>query len=192
MAGGEAVLAREHHQLHQQLVEGRTPGPTDHARPHLGRPHSLAWLRRQAHLRLVRGGVRVLVRVRRMGPAARKARAMEGLVAQPRGKVLLLPWQGQHSIPHHHLACHDHGLLGGASADRKDRAAAQPSLQCPRERILDALGPTVQQEPRHRHSVARHPFEVRPGHGPLLPERQHARGQGRRLVLGRFRRENQR
>ena len=82
---------------------GRTSRPRHHARHRLGRAIAAGRLRRQAHIRVVRGRYRLPLRVHRVGTEDRRSRPLEKLLAGglPR---LLLHGQGQHPLPHDNLA----------------------------------------------------------------------------------------
>ncbi len=105
---------------------------------------------------------------------------MEGVLDRPRGPFLLLPGQGQHTVPHHHLACHPAWLW-----------RPQPPLRRASQRVADVQGGEVLQEPWRRRGRPQFPEEVRLGPGALLSDGQHARGQGRRFLLGGLRRQDQ-
>ena len=85
----------------------RHPAASDDARPRLGRAHSGPRLRRgpeQADLRLVRRGDRLPVGEHRVGARARRTGGLARLVADRGRNARVLPGEGQHRLPHRHLA----------------------------------------------------------------------------------------
>ena len=102
---GANALASERPQLRSQ-PRSRGQAARDDARHRLGRPGPGRGLPRghEAHLRLVRRGDRLPLRRRRVGAQRRPARGLARVVAEPRVAQLLLHGQGQHPVPHGHLA----------------------------------------------------------------------------------------
>ena len=89
-----------------------------------GVPHPGRGLRRgreQADLRLVRRGDRLPLGLDRVGGDARRARRVARVVAEPGGRALLLPGQGQHRLPHRHLAVDADRLRRGRRVRRRAR-----------------------------------------------------------------------
>ena len=118
-------LAPERQELLARAAR-RDPAAADHPRPRLGRADPGPRLRRgraEADLRLVRRGDRLSLGVDRMGRAARRAGRLARVVAEPRLGALLLPGQGQHRLPHRHLAGDAARLRGGRRVRRRPRHA---------------------------------------------------------------------
>ena len=101
-------LAAERQAVLAELRPG-AQAAADHARSRLGRPDTrsrLRGIRRQADLRLVRRGDRIPLRVDRVGRESRDARRMARVVAEPGSRAHVLHGEGQHRLPHGHLAEH--------------------------------------------------------------------------------------
>ena len=101
-------LAPERQALLAQLRQG-AEAARDHAGPRLGGADPGRGLRRagrQADLRLVRRGHRLPLGRDRVGRGARRARRLARVVAEPGCRARVLHGEGQHRLPHRHLAEH--------------------------------------------------------------------------------------
>ena len=98
----QGALAQARPQLHASAVLERGPArPRDHPRPRLGRPDPGRGLRRQAHLRLVRGRHRLPLGGDGVGASSTASPdAWRDWWEDPTAKTLLLHRQGQHLLPH--------------------------------------------------------------------------------------------
>ena len=173
----------------------RAEAAADHARPRLGRPGSGRRLRgdaRQADLRLDRRRHRLPLRRRRVGGEPRHSRRLARLVAGPRRAPRLLHGQGQHRLPHGHLAAPCCSATAREESSGPGAATLDAAGRRRRERVPDHGGQAVQREPGRRHLRQRLPRALRRGPAPLLPDRGRARDAGHRLHLGRVRPPQQR
>ena len=142
---------------------------------HWGVPVPFAGLRGQADLRLDRGGHRLPLGQRRVGGAhAATPDAWERWWKDDAVPPVLLHRQGQHPLPHRHLAGHPDGPR------RHD-----PAVRRARQRVHELRRPEGLQERWHRHHRPRPAEGVRPGPDPLLPDAQRAREQRHRLLVRR-------
>ena len=100
----------------------------DDPRHRLGRSGSGRGLSRghEAHLRLVRRGDRLPLRHHRVGAQRRPARGVARVVAEPGRAQLLLHGQGQHRLPHGHLALDADGLRRRPAASVQRRLERVP------------------------------------------------------------------
>ena len=108
----------------------------------------------------------------------------------PEARARVLHGQGQHRLPHDHLA-------GGADRIRRGRRArgrppADASGQRRRVRVPDHGAPAVQRKPGRRHLRPGLSRALRRGRAPLLPDRCRARDARHRFHLGRVRPPEQR
>ena len=139
----------------------------------------------QADLRLVRRGDRLPVGEHRVGARARRAGRLAGVVAERRRTARVLPGQGQHRLPHGHLAV-DPARLRRRRRGRR-RQAAPPARRRVRDRVPEHGGEAVLDEPRPLDLPARLPRPLRPGSAALLPDRREPGDAGHRLHVGRLR-----
>ena len=152
-----------------------------------GVPIPVPGLRRargQADLRLVRRRHRLPLGLDRVGGESRHARRLARVVAEPVRRARVLHGEGQHRLPHRHLAEHPPRLRRGwrdRCGTRRARAPRQRRLQ----RVPDDGGAEVQLEPRGRDPRTRLPQPLRPGRPPLLPLHRRPGDAGHRLhVVG--------
>ena len=175
-------LAVQRSAVHPELAGVRAQGPAHNQGHVLGRARSAPG---DGRTRSSTSGSRrssVTCRPARNGPrASARPDAWKEYLDGSRGQELLLPGQGQHSVPHHHLAFHTDGLR-----------RSQPPLRRAGQRVPDLQGGEALQEqgavsidiPSILKTLRRRP-------GALLPGDQHAGGQGRRLLLGGLRDQGQ-
>ena len=172
---GADALAAERPQLRAQPRAGGEAARDD-PRHRLGRPRPGRGLSRghEAHLRLVRRGDRLPLRRHRVGAQRRPARGVARVVAEPGRAQLLLHGQGQHRLPHRHLALDADGLR------RRPAAPVQRRL----ERVPDDERQQGEHEPRSRDLGQGLPRPLRARRAALLPHRRRARDAGQRLHVG--------
>ena len=169
------TLEVERQELHHRIPGGRPPRPRHHAGHRLGRPSAAGGLRRQAHLRLVRGGHRLPVRLHRVGQEPGRAGPLGGLL-EGRKPLVLLHGQGQHTLPHHHLA---------RPAPRIRRP--QPALRRARERVHEPRGLQALHQPQLGHLAAGVSGPLRPRPAALRDSRRYAGDERLRLLVARVR-----
>src|SRR5438105_3833787 len=133
------------------------------AAPGMGRPP------RQAALRLVRRGHRILLRQRRVGRDGRPARCLARLVAGPGVAPLLLHGCGQHRLPHDDLAEHAARLRQRRKSGRRSRPEPTAAIQRRLHRHADHERIEAVDEPRTWHLRAGLPVALRRRSAPLLP-----------------------
>ena len=113
-----------------------------------------------------------------------------GVLAGPGLQILLLHGQGQHRLPHDHLAGHADGLRG---LRRRGRAGGlQPAVRRAGQRVRDAAGPQDIDVAELGGLGAGLPGAPRSGPASVLLLGEHARVGGRELLLGRVRAAQQR
>ena len=177
-AGGVAGYPRGLASTRPELLEGLggrgPPGSGHHPRPGLGnRPaggRPGAW---QAHLRLVRGRDRLPVGIQGVGAAPGRARGVAPVVGGRGCPIRLLHREGQHPVPHHHLA-------GDAARLRR----AEPAHRRARQPVRDLQGRQGVGQPRRGPHHRRGPGPVPGRRAPLRPGRLPARAE-RHGPLGR-------
>ncbi len=123
---GQRPLASQRDQFLAWLSEGRTQRPANHSRHPVGHPGAVGGVRTKTTIRLVRGGDGLSHRQRRVGAQHRPAGKVERVVVRPGRQDLLLYGQGQHYLPHHHLARRIDGRR--PSLRRRSNQDAEPAL----------------------------------------------------------------
>ena len=154
------ALAPERPQLLARARRRACKPRADHARPRLGRPDPGARATRSARTSGSTSGstpsIGYLSAAIEWAREPRRAGRLARLVAEPGGAALLLHGQGQHRLPHGHLAAHA-ARLRRRAASSAPGAAARAAVRRRRERVPDDGGQAVQHEPGRRHLRRRLP-----------------------------------
>ena len=166
-----------------RLAEPRAARPADHARHHVGRHDPAARLRGQAHLRLVRRGHRLPVRLEGVGRGGRRSRTpgARGGTTRPPARYYFI---GKDNIDFHTIIWP--GMLIGYGHD------LNLPYDVPGERVPERRGPQAQQEPALDDRHGRRARALRARSLALRARRQHAREHRRQLHVGRVRPPQQR